>query len=124
MGDNFTSLSNDPVENALLSLAIEGWRFSRAFLRLTSKIEVSEQNRYVSQCRYFQKQIEEKVGEIGYKLVNIEGHPFEPGIAATALNIADFMPDDNLVVEQMLEPVITNENGIVKMGTVLLRKGE
>ncbi|MBV6342143.1 hypothetical protein [Candidatus Magnetobacterium casense] len=81
MGDNFTSLSNDPVENALLSLAIEGWRFSRAFLRLTSKIEVSEQNRYVSQCRYFQKQIEEKVGEIGYKLVNIEGHPFEPGIA-------------------------------------------
>ncbi|KJU85154.1 hypothetical protein MBAV_002652 [Candidatus Magnetobacterium bavaricum] len=124
MSDSFTPLSNDPVENALLSLAIEGWRFSRAYLRLISKIEVSEQNRFFSQCRYFQKQIEEKVGEIGYKLVNIEGHPFEPGIAATALNIADFMPDDNLVVEQMLEPVITNENGIVKMGTVLLRKGE
>jgi len=114
----------DATKNALLSLAVEGWRFTRVYLRLITKLDAGEQNRFISQCRYFQKQLEDRIGEIGYKLVNIEGHPFDPGMAATALNVGDFMPDSKLIVEQMLEPIIMDENGVVKMGIVLLRKVE
>lgn len=122
MTENPSTLSNDPIKNSLLSLAIEGWRFTRAYLRLISKLDAGEQNRFVSQCRYFQKQVEDRLDIAGYKLVNIEGHPFDPGMAATAINLSDFLPEDKLIVEQMLEPIIMSENGVVKMGTVILRK--
>jgi hypothetical protein len=45
-------------------------------------------------------------------------------MAATALNAEDFDPDDNLVVDQMLEPIIMGEEGLARTGTVILRKVE
>lgn len=115
-------LNNDPVKNALLSLAVEGWRFTRAYLRLISKLDAGDQNRFASQYRYFQKQLEDKLGNVGFRLVNIEGLPFDTGMAATAINISDFLSEDRLIVDQMIEPIIMNDDGIVRTGTVLLRK--
>jgi len=124
MNETVTDLSSDPVKNALLSLAVEGWRFTRAYLRLISKLNAGDQNRFTSQYRYFQKQLEEKLGDVGFRLVNIEGLPFDPGMAATAINLGDFLSEEKLIVDQMLEPIIMNETGVVKMGTVVLRKVE
>jgi hypothetical protein len=124
MNETVADISSDPVKNALLSLAVEGWRFTRAYLRLISKLDAGDQNRFASQYRYFKKQLEDKLGDVGFRLVNIEGLPFDPGMAATAINISDFFPKDKLIVDQMLEPIIMSETGVVKMGTVLLRKGE
>ena len=107
-----TKLSRDPAINALLSLAIEGWRFTRSYLRLIPKLDAGEQSRFVSQCRYFQKHLEERIHDIGYKLVHIEGQRFDPGMAATAINMSDFSAEDKLVVEQMLEPIIMNKEGV------------
>lgn len=45
-------------------------------------------------------------------------------MAVTPLNIEEFEPDDVLVVEQMLEPIIMGEQGLIKTGTVTLRKIE
>ena len=56
------------------------------------------------------------------KIVNVEGHPFDPGIAASAINIGDFGPDDILLVDQMVEPIIMGSEGLRKQGTVMLRK--
>lgn len=112
------------LTNSLLSLAVEAWRFSRIYERLLSKLDAGEQKRFLSQFRYLQKQLEDNLSDAGYRLQNLEGQAFDPGIAATAVNQSDFLPEDALVVEQMLEPVILNENGIVKMGKVLLRKVE
>jgi hypothetical protein len=110
--------------NALLSLAIECWRFTKVYERLLAQLDLGEQQRYVSQYRYFLKQMDTILAREGFRLVNLEGHPFDPGIAATALNLGDFSLEDELAVDQMLEPVIMGGEGIVKMGTVLLRKVE
>ncbi len=118
------TINSTQANTALLTLAIDGWRFSRAYLRLIKKLDAGDQSRYVSQFQYFQKQLEDRVGEIGYKLVNIEGQLYNPGLAVTALNVGDFHSDDKLIIEQMLEPIIMNDNGLVKPGTVLLRKAE
>jgi len=112
------------VKRAFLKVAIESWRLIRVYERAFSKLDANEQARFVSQIRYFLKQLDDCLSEVGYKMVNLEGHPFDPGMAATAINLADFSPGDALIVEQMIEPVIMNENGLVKMGTVLLRKVE
>ena len=73
MNEVSANLINDPVKNALLSLAVEGWRFARSYLRLISKLDAGDQNRFASQYRYFQKQLEDKVADVGFRLVNIGG---------------------------------------------------
>jgi hypothetical protein len=54
------------------------------------------------------------------KIVNLEGQLYDPGMAASPLNIADFGPDDKLMVDQMVEPLIMGPDGIVKSATVML----
>ena len=115
---------NDQHLSALLEMATESWRFTKVFCRVLTKLDDGEQNRYLSQYRYFAKKLEDGLSSVGYKLVNLEGQIFDPGMAATPLNAEDFAPEDSLYVEQMIEPVIMNSNGLVKMGTVILRKVE
>jgi hypothetical protein len=104
-----------------LELAIESWRFSKLFARITAKMELDEANRYSNQLRYFQKRLDESLLSIDMKIVNLEGQLYDPGMAASPLNIADFGPDDKLIVAQMVEPLIMGPNGIVKSATVMLK---
>ena len=113
---------NDQLERSLIEIAVESWRFSRLFSRVVNKLDAGEAGRYVNQLRYFQKKVEESLDASGLKLVNVEGQPFDPGMAASALNIGDFGPDDQLLVDQMVEPIIMGPEGLRKQGTVMLRK--
>lgn len=110
------------LESSLIDIAVESWRFSRLFARVVNKLDAGEATRYVNQLRYFQKKLEESLDASGLKLVNVEGQPFDPGIAASALNLGDFEPDDILLVDQMVEPIIMGSEGLKKQGTVMLRK--
>jgi hypothetical protein len=116
--------AHDQLERSLMEMAIESWRFSRLFSRVVSKLDAGEANRYANQLRYFQKKVEESLDSNGLKLVNVEGQPYDPGMAASALNLGDFGPDDVLLVDQMVEPIIMGPNGLRKQGTVMLRKVE
>lgn len=116
--------ARDQLERSLMEIAIESWRFSRLFSRVVSKLDAGEANRYANQLRYFQKKVEESLDSNGLKLVNVEGQPYDPGMAASALNLGDFGPDDVLLVDQMVEPIIMGPNGLRKQGTVMLRKVE
>jgi hypothetical protein len=110
------------LEHSLINMAVESWRFSRLFARVVNKLDAGEADRYVNQLRYFQKKVEESLDVTGLKLINVEGQPFDPGMAASALNIGDFGPDDPLLVDQMVEPIIMGPEGLKKQGTVMLRK--
>ena len=116
--------SSEQWEQSLIDIAVESWRFSRLFGKVASKLDAGESGRYMNQLRYFQKKVEEGLEANGLKLVNVEGHPYDPGMAASALNLGDFGPDDVLLVDQMLEPIIMGSNGLRKQGTVMLRKAE
>jgi len=116
--------SNEQMEQSLIDIAVESWRFSRLFGKVVSKLDAGESGRYVNQLRYFQKKVEESLDSNGLKLVNVEGQPYDPGMAASALNLGDFGPDDVLLVDQMLEPIIMGPNGLRKQGTVMLRKAQ
>jgi hypothetical protein len=109
---------------AVISMAVESWRFGRVFDRLLTKLDAGERNRYKSQFRWFIKKVEEALEQAELRIVNVEGHPFDPGMAATPLNIEEFDAKDALMVDQMLEPIIMGKEGLVKTGTVTLRKVE
>ena len=106
----------------IINMAVEAWRFGRVFERVIMKLDIGEQTRYQSQLRWFIKKTEESLTEAGLRIVNVEGHPFDPGVAATPLNIEEFEADDTLVVDQMLEPIIMGDEGVIRTGTVILRK--
>lgn len=114
--------TNEQWERSLIDMAVESWRFARLFSRVVNKLDAGESSRYVNQLRYFQKKVEESLGASGLKLVNVEGQPYDPGMAASALNISDFGPDDELLVDQMLEPIIMGADGLRKQGTVMVRR--
>ena len=116
------SSEHELLERSLIDMAVESWRFARLFGRLVSKLDAGEGTRYVNQLRYFQKKLEDSLEANGLKIVNVEGQPFDPGMAASAINIGDFGPDDVLVVDQMVEPIIMGAQGLRKQGTVMLRK--
>tara|TARA_Y100000588_G_scaffold61318_1_gene60558 strand:+ start:1174 stop:1533 length:360 start_codon:yes stop_codon:yes gene_type:complete len=110
------------LTKSLLDVAVESWRFGRLFDRLLTKLDAGEQGRYRSQFRWFQRQLEESLADSGMRIVNLEGQKFDPGMAATPLNIEEFDPNDELIVDQMLEPTIMGPQGVMRSGTVTLRR--
>ncbi|MCU8071363.1 MULTISPECIES: hypothetical protein [unclassified Shewanella] len=112
----------EAMREAVITMALESWRFARVFERMLLKIDAGEQNRYKSQFRWFIKKVDEALELAELRIVNVEGHPFDPGMAATPLNIEEFDSKDTLMVDLMLEPIIMGKEGLVKTGTVTLRK--
>lgn len=117
-----TSNTSEALEQSLIDMAVESWRFCRVFDKVVRKLDAGEAGRYVNQLRYFQKKIEESLDTNGLKLVNVEGLPYDAGVAASAINMDDFSTDDHLIVDQMLEPIIMGPNGLRREGSVMLRK--
>ena len=122
--DEKEAAGDDLARQTLVDISVESWRFSKLFARVLSKLDAGEAPRYVNQLRYFTRKIEDGLDKFGLKIVNLEGQPYDPGMAASPLNIADFGPEDRLLVEQMVEPVLMGPEGLVKSGTVMLRKVE
>jgi len=117
------SVNAQGASEALLDLAVEGWRIARLFARVLTKLDAGEGARYANQVRYFLRRVEQSLEAVGLRVVNLEGQPYETGLPATALNIEDFAPEDRLYVDQVLEPVVMGPQGVVKTGTITLRKG-
>jgi len=118
---------SDPKEiltKSLVDLAVESWRFSKLFGHLLQKLSAGERGRYRGQLSWFQAKLSGALRNAGMRIVNVEGHPFDPGVAATPLNAGGFGADDALIMDRMLEPIVMGSDGLVRMGTVTLKKVE
>jgi hypothetical protein len=122
--DHVTTASPSRLIESLIEITVESWRFSRLFSRALRQLDAGEAGRYSNQQRYYLKRLEEHLGSFGFRIVNLEGQPYDPGMAATALNITDFGRDDGLMVDQMIEPIIMGDAGLVKTGAIMVRKIE
>jgi hypothetical protein len=110
------------TSDAIVKLAAESWSFIRVFEYALSGLGAREAARYRSSAAAFRKKIEEALSMEDMHMVSIEGTAFDPGIAATPLNIEDFGPGEELEIDAMVEPIIMNQQGLVRMGIVTLRK--
>jgi hypothetical protein len=115
-------VGEDAERKALIDISVEGWRFTKIFGRLLDKLDAGEATRYANQARYFHKKIDDGLLAFGLRIVTLEGQPYDPGMAVSALNIADFGPEDSLIVDQMVEPIVMGPDGLVRGGTVMLAK--
>ena len=110
------------AEELLIGLAVESWRLCRMFQKSIDLRDIKSAGRQSNQVRYFHRKLEDLLAPLDLRIVDLEGQPYHPGMAATALNAADFDADDELIVDQMMEPVVMGANGVRRTGTMMLRK--
>ncbi len=111
----------DP-DDCLLNLALESWKLSKLFARVLSKLETEDKRKYGNKVAYFDKKLDEILSQADLTFFSLQGELYDPGMAVNPLNLSDFSPDDSLIVEQMIEPIVMGKDGIKKVGTVFLRK--
>ena len=112
---------NAPLMDAIVGIAVEAWRFGKVFDRMLSKLDEKDRGRYESQYQWFTKKVHETLNDAGLRIVDLTGQVFDPGMAASPVNAGDFDKDATLVVDQMIEPLIMDNDGaIIRMGTVSL----
>lgn len=115
---------NELLTNSIIEISNEAFRFRRVFMRAVSKLGSDDQNKYTSQFSWFSKKVDKAVEKAGLKIIDLTGQLFDPGMAVTPLNIEDFDAEDQLYVEQMMEPIIMKDDKIRKTGTVMLGRIE
>lgn len=111
---------NDRLKESILTIASETFRFQHVFERAISKLDIEEQKKYSSQYAWFSKKVGKALDEAGMHIINLEGQIYDPGMMVVPLNLDDFNPDDELFVEQMMEPIVMQGDTVLKEGTVLL----
>lgn len=118
-GDNLEKVID--TEELLIDLAVESWRLCRIFQKSIDARDIRAAGRQSNQVRYFQRKLDDSLAPLGLRLVALDGHPYDTGMAATALNAADFGPEDTLYVDQMMEPIVMGPDGVRRTGTMMLR---
>lgn len=108
------------LQNSLCSIALELFRFQRVFEKAISKLDIEDQVKYQSQFAWFVKKVTKALTEANLRIINMEGQPYDPGMAVTPLNIDDFGIDDELYIAQMIEPIIMQGDIVYKTGTAIL----
>lgn len=111
-------------KGAIVNSAVESWRVAKVFERALEDLNTADSRRYTSQLRWFVKQTEENIEDIGLRFVNIEGLPYDPGMKVNPVNIDKFEVDDVLEVDFMLEPIIMEGTVLVRPGKITLRRIE
>ena len=110
----------DRLKNSVIEIAVEHYRFKNTFMKAISKLDFDEQSKYMSQFAWFSKKVTKAVEDAGLRIISLEGQAYDPGMAVTPLNIDDFEVEDELKIVQMIEPIIMQEDTVLKTGTVLL----
>ena len=112
------------INDSFIDFIIELWRLSKMFDKMIIKMDMNEQNRYKSQYAWFNKKTIEFLNNENISINSLEGMPFDAGMPVTPINIGEFKKDDELVIEQTLEPIIMQNGKLIKSGSVLLKKVE
>lgn len=122
--NNETQVQEPNFEEILIEFALDSWRFAQSFERVVKKLDVGQSGRFTSQCNYFIKRLKEHLNDANLRLVDARGQTYEPGMAVSALNIEDFASEDTLLIDHMVEPIIMGPKGLLRPGTVMLRKAK
>lgn len=116
INNNLTDLDSK-LSSAIINFAIDSWRFAKNFRNLAAKLQPSEQKRANNQLHFYLKKIDEALNSVHCRFVDYTGNKYDPGLPISVINLDEFTYEDELVIEQMLEPVVIGNTGIIRIGT-------
>jgi hypothetical protein len=113
------------LQESILAIAIEEYRMREVFTNILFKLNPADAPRFENRYRYFSKEVEKALTGSGFRVVGADcfvGKTFDTGMAVKPLNIKSFNKHDELIIDQMIEPVIMNGDKVVNIGVVKLRR--
>ena len=116
--------SYEEHEETIIELTTEAWYLAKIFERAILQLNIDQPRRYTSRIEWFLKKAEESLNDVGLRIVNVEGHAYDVGMAAAPVNMEEFGVDDSLEVTSMVEPIIMKGTDLMKRGKVYLRRTE
>lgn len=111
-------------EETIIALTTEAWYLAKLFERAILQLNIDQPRRYTSRIEWFLKKAEESLNDVGMRIVNVEGHTYDVGMAAAPANMEEFGVEDALEVTSMVEPIIMKGTDLMKRGKVYLRRTE
>ena len=115
---------NDIQKNSLVAIATESYRFQRTFEKVLQQMSFEESRKYQNQLNYYAKKVSKSLDAFGIRILDLEGKAYDPGMPVSPINIEDFEAEDQLFIQQTVEPIIMMDDAVLKMGTVLLGRNE
>lgn len=112
------------LKNSLIGIASELFRFRTVFGRVLSRLPAEEHEKYLSQYQWFAKRVVKALETAGLRVIDLQEKEYDPGMAVTPMNLDDFDPEDSLYIAQMMEPIIMEQDKVIKNGTVILGRFE
>ena len=117
--DNLQEMDN--MRNSLVTIATEAFRFDNTFWKMLEKLDFEDRKKYLGQYEWFCKKLKNALNTAGIDVVDIKGQVYDPGMAVVPLNIDEFDPDNELVIDYLIEPIIMKDGKTLKEGTALLK---
>lgn len=107
------------VVGALAETAGEVWQLNRIVARTAARMNFVSAQPFVNGYRWFQRQAEEMLLQLGIQAIDFSGEPYSPGLPVNVLN-AHECEGDALHIAQMVEPVIMVQGSVWRMGSAML----
>ena len=106
----------------LIKLSIEYWRLLRLLEKAVKNQPFDKQASANAQLRYALSRLEDILKENGFRLISYGHTPYSPNLPVTVVNKEDVSGNENLVIEETLEPTILAGGNVVTMGKVIVKQ--
>ena len=110
----------EKMQLAIAEIAAESWRFGHALNKVMSRMDVMEAQRFSRQYGYFSSRVSRAVSSAGLNILDLTGQKYSVGLPVQAMNLEEFDEEDELIITQVIEPVIMLNNRVLKTGMVML----
>lgn len=104
---------------ALAEAAAEVWQLNRIAARAAARMDFVSAQPFVNGYRWFQRQAEALLLQLGIQAIDFAGEPYSPGLPVNVLN-AHECEGDALCIAQMIEPVIMVQGSVWRLGSAML----
>ena len=114
------------MENSNTEFCLELYRFLKLVTKMQDRLanySPEDAKKYSSQISWFIKKSDQFLSNNNIVLSSPNpGDPYDVGLPVTPVNLSDFGADEELVIDQVVEPTILQNSKVVQKGTVLLKK--
>ena len=109
----------------IIEFVIMLYKYRSMLITAMSKINVLEAQKIGRTLEFndnkLKKLLEKERLVINY---NFQGKDYDPGMACDVINIDEFNPGDELVITQVLEPVILKDGCVIHRAKIMVEKKE
>ena len=108
----------------IAELIVEEYRFMNSYCAIIGKLFKEEQLRYKSTLNFHRDKINEFAQKANLGIVELENNEYDIGLPIKAINLDEYSKEDDLVIEQVLEPAIISsiDGTLIRTGLVIIAK--